>query len=137
MIDVNLVCVFRTVFTTTLLTPVKIEFLATFKQPVITTFKIGAVSSLVFLGVLFSTPKKELISSTISSWYLPVATFANGTSYSSISRITCLLKCLYKQELKKLKAEVRLFWLIGSFKYASLHRFFKSNFSSSVRTSLF
>ena len=59
MIDVNLVCVFRTVFTTTLLTPVKIEFLATFKQPVITTFKIGAVSSLVFLGVLFSTPKKN------------------------------------------------------------------------------
>ena len=116
MIDVNLVCVFRTVFTTKLLTPVKIEFLATFKQPVITTFKIGAVSSLVFLGVFFSTPKKELISSTISLWYLPAAAFANGTSYSSINRITCLLKCLYKQELRKLNAEVRLFWLNGSFR---------------------
>ena len=109
MIDVYCGCVSKTVFTRTLLPPVNIEFFATFKQPVITTLNIGADSSLVFLGVLFNTPKKELISSTISLWYLPLAAFAKGTSYSSIKSITCFLKCLYKQELRKLRAEVRLF----------------------------
>ena len=94
MIDVNLSCVSKTVFTTTLFTPVKMLFFATFKQPVIITFNTGEEYLVVLLGVLFKTSKKDDIKDTILSWYFFSSAFAKGTSYSSMKMTTCFLKCL-------------------------------------------